>query len=482
MTGRGPFFDEGIYLLAGRTLVFRGENWPMAAYETWFNGSPYLFPALTGVVQRLGGDLVAVRLLNVGFLVLAVWGTYNVGRAIPVSRDAALLGAASFGLAGPVLFTGSFATYDMSALACSMIALWLVLAGSASGRPHPLLLLSGGAVFALAVLFKYVVIALLPIVPALILVRLLPGGQDMQGAQRWRAPLTAVAVAGVPMALIVGSYLVYYWSELTFLFRYHGWHLGGYGISMPAILFAILLYAGLAWLLASFGLEQIRRDGGPYAVGLILLGGSLIMPAYHLWKIDPLALFKQICWSLALVAPLVGVALASIAQRPRTFALVSAALILLAVYHTATLRSFYPDTRPSIDWLAEHVVPSDDPILVDNVWPYRHALAETFEGREWWVNDQWGWQGYAALPETWVTLIERGTFSYIVFERGGSFSGLGAAFDQSVMESVEDSNQYQLVANFRSRVSWGNSIPPPPFRAQLPAYDVVHTEIWARKE
>src|SRR5215211_4302288 len=116
VTDRGAFFDEGIYLFAGRLLVVRGENSINTPFESWFMGSPFLYPVLAGVVQWLGGDLVAVRLVNVAFLLLAVWGVYHLTIILQLGTRAALFGAASFGLAGTVLFTGSFATYDISSL------------------------------------------------------------------------------------------------------------------------------------------------------------------------------------------------------------------------------------------------------------------------------------------------------------------------------------------------------------------------------
>ena len=85
-----------------------------------------------------------------------------------------------------------------------------------------------------------------------------------------------------------------------------------------------------------------------------------------------------------------------------------------------------------------------------------------------------------ASPELWRDLIRQGTFSYVVFERGGAFNGRGSVFDASVIAALEQSGRYQLVARFPSRVTWGNSIMPPPFRGELPAYAVVATEVWAR--
>ena len=485
VTGRGAFIDEGIYLVAGRTLAFRGENW---GYDLWFNGSPFAFPLLAGVVQRFGGGLVAVRLVNVGFLLIAVWSVYKMGSALRLAWPAPVLGAAAFGLAGPVLFTGSFATYDVSAVAATSVALWLVLLGTPDERVRPWLLVGAGLALAGAVILKYVVIAITPAFLALVLARLAPIDRPYLRPRRWRPALTGAALATIPAALVIGLYVLAFWSSLQVLIAFRGFHLTNYGATSLAIVWAVLLYVGSAWLVACIGLERLHGDRRAVVVGLVLVGGSLIMPLYHILLADPLALFKQVSWSLLLLAPLNGLALASLLPRRRLFVAVSVALLAVSLYHVLTLRAFYPDTRPAAAWLRANSSPTADPILVDNGWPYRYELAGTFAGREWWVAEQWWWprrsathEGWQlASPELWRDLIRQGTFSYVVFERGGAFNGRGSVFDASVIEVLEQSGRYQLVARFPSPVTWGNSILPPPFRGELRAYDVVPTEVWAR--
>jgi hypothetical protein len=482
VTGRGAFFDEGIYLMAGRTLVFRGENWINARYETWFVGSPFVYPVFAGVVQWLGGGIATVRLANVGFLVIAVWGVHQVITALELGPKAAVLGAAAFGLSGTVIFTGAFATYDIPATSATIVALWLTIRGTVDGRIHPISLLGAGVFISVAVLTKYVVLVLTPLFPGLIAVRLMPMTWEGLHPRYWDRSLMALLLTTIPVALILGTYLYLFWDEMRTVWNIQGAHLTNYGATSPAILWALLWYAGPMWLLASFGLEQIRRNRGPYATCLVLMMASLVMPAYHMWKIDPLSIFKQVGWSLALVAPMAGLALASLWQRPRMFALVATGLIVLSAYHIVTLRQFYPDTTPAAAWLSERIDPTIDPILVDDAYPYRASLADTFEGREWWVSDQWWWFTQPGTPELWRDLIRQGAFSYVIFERGGAFSGKGSIFDDSVIETLEESGRYRLVATFPSYVTWGNSVLPPPFDGQLRSYSTVNTEVWARKD
>jgi len=481
-TARGAFFDEAIYLVAGRTLVFRGENWH---YETWFVGSPFAFPVLAGVIERLGGGLAAVRLLNVGFLLGAVAGVYGLGRALRLSVRAAVLGAAAFGFSGSVLFTGSFATYDMPSLAATVAAFWLLARSTHEGRPRYAVLAAAGTSFAVAIIVKYIVIAVLPVLVAFALVRLAPPAWPWArpARARWRVAAVALGALLTPMVAIDGLYLWRFWWQLRLVLLYSGGHTTNYGATGPSILVAILCFVAPAWLLAFFGFDALRARGGrALLTGAVLVLGSLVMPLYHIWEVDPLALFKQMGWSLALLAPLDGIALAALSRRWREFTACLAVLAALALSNVRTLQAFYPDTAPPARWLQEHVHTWDAPLLVDDVWPYRLALAETFAGREWWVADQWWWQNKLATPALWRSLIEQGTFSYVVFERGGAFNGYGSVFDSSVVQSVEQSGRYRLVASFPSAVTWGNSILPPPFRGQLAAFSEVQTEIWQRVE
>jgi hypothetical protein len=364
----------------------------------------------------------------------------------------------------------------------TIVALWLTLRGTAEGGIRPLPLIGAGVCFSIAVLTKYVVIALLPLIPGLIIVRLLPMTMESVHPRHWGRPLVALGLFGLPAVLILGTYLYVFWDAMRTVWEIQGAHLTTYGATTPAILWALLWYAGPMWLLASFGLEQIRRERGPYATCLVLMIASLVMPAYHMWKLDPLSIFKQVGWSLALVAPMAGLALASLWQRPRLFAAVAGGLVVLSAYHIVTLRQFYPDTTPAAAWLSERIDPTIDPILVDDAYPYRASLAETFDGREWWVTDQWWWFTRPGTPELWRDLIRHGAFSYVVFERGGAFSGIGSIFNDSVIETLENSGRYRLIATFPSYVTWGNSVLPPPFDGQLRSYSTVNTEVWARED
>lgn len=111
LTGRGAFFDEGVYLLVGRLLVSQGQNWH---FETWLVGSPWAFPLVAGLIERFGGSLREVRLFNSVALGISTVGVVWFAHLLRFNRDSltALVSGLIFGLTGVCLFTGSFATYD----------------------------------------------------------------------------------------------------------------------------------------------------------------------------------------------------------------------------------------------------------------------------------------------------------------------------------------------------------------------------------
>jgi Dolichyl-phosphate-mannose-protein mannosyltransferase len=455
LTGRGAFFDEGVYLLVGRLLVSQGQNWH---FETWLVGSPWAFPLVAGLIERLGGNLREVRLFNSVALGISTVGVVWLTHLLRFNRDSltALVSGLIFGLTGVCLFTGSFATYDALALTLTIWALCFTLKAAERGDLAGAVWAWGaGAAFGAAVLTKYIVIVLAPIALALLW-------------RRWVWMTCWTLVAGC----IVGAYFAAFWWQMLLVVRYSGGHTTSYGARPLDILLELAVYTGWALALGALGgLLVWRRNAA------VLLGGALIIPAYHLWHDDPLALFKQVCWSVALLAPLAAVALQFLwTQRRVAFVAMVASGLALSAYTVVTLRQFYPDPTPAAAWLQAHADPSRDLILADDVWPYRAALSSAYEGREWWVVDQWWWENVLATPQTWTGLVDTGTFRYIVLEQGGAFNGPGSIITQSVAADV--SARYRLVASFPSRVTWGNAVLPT--HRQLSPNATVTTQIFER--
>ena len=62
--------DESLYIYSGHQLIY--EMWHGGGspyYETFFSGSPYLYPVMAAVIDHVGG-LAAVRLASLFFMLV----------------------------------------------------------------------------------------------------------------------------------------------------------------------------------------------------------------------------------------------------------------------------------------------------------------------------------------------------------------------------------------------------------------------------
>jgi len=150
-------------------------------------------------------------------------------------------------------------------------------------------------------------------------------------------------------------------------------------------------------------------------------------------------------------------------------------------YQVRVLEQFYPDMTQANTWLQEHVTSNDCNILVDDAWTLKWALNSTFDTREYCVVDQWTWKHQATTSRDLTGSINAGLYPYIVFEKGGMFSGENTVFNQDVMDAVQGSGRYEEVALFPSYVTWGNAILPDMFHGDLKPNSTVTIEIWKRR-
>ncbi len=482
LTSRGLFFDEGVYFIVGKLFVFRGENWN---FENWLVGSPWSYPILVGLILKflswLGFEgiqltdlsIPVVREVNVLIFLGTIWLVYGITKEISENRKIAVWGAGIFAFTGCCLFTAGFATYDIPSLLFTALSLYCILSGTREEKDkykNTFIALSG---FLLAASFitKYITVVFVPTMLAIVVVRNWP---------RIKSTLSGLAIWLVFFIIPVGWYLSKVWEGVRLVFLYSGGHTARYGAAPESIILEILWFIGLPLFLGA--LATLVVPDKKWFLSLVILVASLTTPVYHLVFRDPLALFKQMCWSVLLIAPIAAFFAEWLFNKnKRIFSLAVLAFVMIGGYQLWILKQFYPDPNPAITYLRERLTPESDSILVDDSWPYRWGLNDTFDKKEWFVTDQWWWQNLLADSKMWQDLINKGTFSYIVYEKGGAFNGEFTVFDQDVVKAIEQSGRYEKVVEFDSFTSWGNAIMIPPFKGRLKAYNYVTTEIWERR-
>ncbi len=285
------FQDEGLYLWAGY-LQFghHAQSAQIQGLETWFSGSPAIYPLLGAQAARIGG-LVGARLLSLVFMLLATTALYAVTRRLWSSRMPAVFAAALFGWLGSAQFLGAFATYDAMSLALLALATWLGVRAVPCRKPGYFTLLAAAAAFLLlANATKYMTILYDPVVIAVV------------GIAIWRIRGWAYALAGgcamaaVTAVLVLGAYRLsgaYYAAGIKYstLSRSMG------DISPEHVLAASGRWIGflvVLALVAAMVMTWQHRDAATALLAWLLAGAALLAPVEEARLHTTVSLYKHV--------------------------------------------------------------------------------------------------------------------------------------------------------------------------------------------
>lgn len=172
------FVDEATYLYAGHqeihsilstgSLTVPGQN---GYYQTYFSGSPVLYPIIGAIADSIGG-LAAARMVSLLFMLAATCFLYCTTVRL-YDRRAAFLASAVFAILGPTQFLGAFATYDAMALCLMALAAFLAVK-SAQQDDNRLTLLYACLVMVTADAVKYAVLLFDPVIIGLCVLGAVP--------------------------------------------------------------------------------------------------------------------------------------------------------------------------------------------------------------------------------------------------------------------------------------------------------------------
>ena len=120
------YSDEALYIYSGGQMI---DHWlhgtVVQDYQTYFSGSPAVYPPIAAIANAFGG-LVAVRLLSLA-LMLGTTALLYATTSRLFGQRAALLGSALFAALGTTQFLSALATYDPMALFLLVLAAYLVV-------------------------------------------------------------------------------------------------------------------------------------------------------------------------------------------------------------------------------------------------------------------------------------------------------------------------------------------------------------------
>lgn len=364
------FVDEAIYIVNGQRVL----NGTSGFVDLRYMFGSYLYPAIAAAAGYLFGDaLLGARLASALISTLGAIGVYLLGRRL-FSPLAGLFAAAVYGLVGISIFVGQLATYDV--LSINLWALTLAVFSYAITTPDPLaqarMLFYAGILLAFAFLSKYLVILFAPLLLILGAVLLL----NRQSSRLY----AIVRHMLIPAALIILAYIVIFLDKLLVLVQGVGQFTAQ--PAARAVIFQEALSAlwlpGLLALLGALLLLAGRRRSDRLLV-LLALAGAAIPPLYHLSAANIRALDKHLVYSLVLLAPLAGhalaIPLAGLARqqnaRLRAFSQSLALgslciLLLLAAYpRLQGLQQNWPDLSDTVDYAGRLPVDSETLIIAE---------------------------------------------------------------------------------------------------------------------
>ncbi|MFJ6136065.1 hypothetical protein [Kitasatospora sp. NPDC092286] len=387
------FIDEGTYIYSGyQEIANLRHGTPVATYETFFSGSPLIYPVVVALADMAGG-LTGTRLLSLAFMLSATVAVHLATRRL-YGSPAAFCAAAAFAALGPTQFLGGLATYDAMALALLAWAGYLAVR-SATGGGYPSLV-SSGLLLALAGCTKYAALLWVPVVVGTAV--LAGAGGSLRAWARWRRGvlvlLAFVAAVGAA-ALLAGERYISGFNHTT-LKRAPGHDAYSYVAGEAARWVGALLVVALIGVVAQ--LVVARRRGGDDAwpgfwLAALLLVAGLLAPVnqirIHTW----LSLQKHVdfgAWFACIVA---GAVLArTVLWLKRRFHLTAgiaaAALVVgpLAWEGAAQGREMFGEWSNSKSFVATlepYIVKGDDRYLVENYNVPAYYLREQSTWQQW---------------------------------------------------------------------------------------------------
>lgn len=297
---QSAYMDEGAMILAGRTLLEKRSSY--ADVLDWAYGS-YLWPLIAGAADMAGG-LTLVRLVTALLGAMMTVATALTAAALaprslsePRRWSAALLAGLVMALFPTAVALGRFGSYDSLAGAAFMGGVALLAFHRRNGGR--LRLPAAALLLFVAFLAKYMVAVFFPVVCMYLLL----------SPRRRRAWLRNVALFVAPLSLACAAYFIAFHDALIELLDFST----GYTDLRSTNLWREYGYerweVWLLGLVAVFGLRRADRFGRAVAVG-----GVGVIAAFQAAGRADFDFWKHTVYVVFFLAPLAGLALASLAD------------------------------------------------------------------------------------------------------------------------------------------------------------------------
>ena len=457
------FNDEALYLWAGRLELQHLEHGTVIQpFQTYFSGSPVIYPPLAALANEVGG-LAGARLLSLIFMLGATLLVYGATRRL-FDPAAGLIAAAVFAATGSVQFIGSFATYDAMALFLMALAAWLVI--MARGRLSEPLLILGAAVLVLANATKYPS-ALWD--PVMVLLAGLTAAQPTGTLRKIlrSARFGAYTALGIAVALHLGGHAYLRGILYTTLTR------SSSSVPAQAILRDAGLWVGLIFVIALRGV--IIADSRRKRLLMLTLAVAVVLAPLEQARIHTLtSLDKHAAFGAWFGAIAVGFVLADAMRTSKYLgwrlpAGTATIILALGLWQSGHFFQAWPNARPAVTAIARAEGSNPSPILSEQgpvVSYYLNDAAVTST----LAFGYWDGHHYVRGRAAYVEAIRQHYFG--VIEIDFSFAARSAR-DVLIMNTLRHTPGYQLVA----RIPWSADNPA---GLDVGGSDLRDFQVWRR--
>lgn len=408
------FLDEAINVVVGDDFL-TGD---FSRNALTFHFGSYLYPALSAVVNKLGG-VTAMRLVSAIMMCMASAFVYFTAKML-FGRKAGLVGGMLFAFNGNILNLGQLAVYDVLAIPFMAASLYFLVLAATSNSNQKRLLLTASSFAVLATLSKYIGLLYLP---ALFLTAL--ALYFLKGATVREAAIKLSLYFVFPVILVLGWYAAGNWSELTQVFREQGFspaprwliiRIIGQEIGFIMVL-ALTGLVLLAYVVVIGRREDTQalfgRDGSQvhwpvvshgyralfFILLFLLICAWLVSPLQHLLTANNRSLWKNCAYSLIFLSPLAGYFVSSAIGffRFHSVSLVKVAgmlIMCLGVYYFVddaldtnwTFHQSWPNTEGVMTYLRENGLNENSRVLAEEMDVYEYYFAPEINDSRVWNN------------------------------------------------------------------------------------------------
>jgi len=451
------FQDEGLYLRAGHLEWARWlHGTPIPNFPSYFSGAPVLYPPLGALADSIGG-LAAARILSLCFM-LGVTSLLWATTARLYGRRAALLAAALFATLAGTQFLGAFATYDAMALLLLALAAWLgVRSVGCQFWVRTALLISAGAVLAVADAVKYATVLLTPVVLVVVALAV----WQRRGGGAW---LSAGLTVGCSWFILILAAVAAGGRDYRLGIRTSTLDRPQSDVAVTTILQRAYVWTSLVLVLAVLGaVLASRSEARAKLLPAVLAAVALLAPAAQARLHTTVGLQKHVVFGAWFAAIAAGYAMARLSRVDpgrgwvAVMALpIAASTLFGSMGQAAALYKVWANSADAVNVLRSAVRAHPGRYLAEDYDVEAYYLRAEVPWPRWSSTYYFSYPGAAPGAPSYRAAIDSHYFALVILDFGDT-----AGIDRQITADMRHAGDYSILASAGRFTIWASRLPEP---------------------